>query len=132
MKFLFRIFPPPPPIERCSRRQVQPLSSSDLLSAEYQIALWDAQFSSAFLCITQSHVFSRWVFCIFPNNAPIVVIETFPPALSLVLVMCRLICWFRLLCSSINSCNSYASSPKGIISYFWFALLTCSSLYHTL
>lgn len=118
-------------IRKVFRRQVQPVTSSDLLSAEYQIALQDAQFSFGFLCMTQPHVLSRWVFCIFPNNTAIVVTETFPPALSIVLVRCRLICWFQWPSASINSCNLCAYHAKGIISYFLFALLTCS-LYHAL
>lgn len=116
------------PHEEGVQRQVQTLLGSAPGSAPL---LRDAQFS-AFPSPTHSHVFSRRVCCVFPpNNAPIV-IETLPPALSLILFMCRLICGFWWLCCSITCCDLCASSKKSTISYFWFVLLSWSSLYHTL
>lgn len=117
------------PIRKVLWRQVQaaPAQISSQLSSRFS---WDAQPCSVWDSVTWLQQMGLLQFssqqcshCCYWN---------FSSCLSPVLIMCRLIPWFWWLCFSINTRHLWASSKKRIISYFWFALLTCLSLHHTL
>lgn len=120
------------PSERCSegRSRQSPAPISSQLSTRFSLGC------SALLCLSVwdsvTWLQQMGLLQFFSQQCSHCCYWNFSSCLSPVLVMCRLIPCFWWLCFSINTRRLWASLKKRIISYFWFALLTCLSLYHTL